>query len=88
MSQFEFNAWAQENELESETVDLLHTHGFKSYKNLLRLSDELLKKLFIKNVSSGKNVFLDAGLDRLRVSEPPTGCNRTSVSISATTSTY
>ena len=67
---FEFAAWGGEYELEQETMDLLTKKGFKSYKSLARLSDEILKKEFQKAISPGQFVLLQGGVEILRPPPP------------------
>ena len=63
---FEFEAWAIEQELEQDTVEMLKTNGFKSYRSLSKLNEGLCKKLFHKDMTPGQYVLLEAGLEMLR----------------------
>ena len=70
--QFEFNAWCTENELETETVDLLKAKGFKSYRSLVRLTNETIKKEIAKGVTPGQLALLEGGLEILHPPKEPT----------------
>ena len=68
---FEFATWVKENDLDADTIEILHKHGFKSYKALVRVNDEPLTKLFAKTVSAGQYVLLEAGLELSQPPNPP-----------------
>ena len=65
MAEFEFEAWCEEYELEEDTITLLKDKGFKSYKSLSKISDEMLKKEF-KTLIPGQLVLLHEGVKLLR----------------------
>ena len=67
---FEFEALCQEFELDEGTVTLITGKGFKSYKSISRLSENLLKKEFAKDLSPGQLVLLQAGVEMLRPPPP------------------
>jgi hypothetical protein len=71
MEEFEFVAWTQEWELEESTVKALIDNGFKSYKSLVRLNDDKLRKLFAKTLSPGQYGLLEAGLEILQPEKAP-----------------
>ena len=75
MSDFEFEKWAQEYELEEGTVKHLVDLGFKSYKSLSKLTEEACRKLFSKIISLGQYVLLEAGLELLRPAAGHTSMN-------------
>ena len=52
-------------------VDLLERKRFKSYKSLSRISEDILKKDFQKNISPGQYVLLQAGIEILQPPPPP-----------------
>lgn len=70
---FEFNAWCTEYEIEEETAKILKDKGFKSYRSISKITDEILKKEF-KNVSPGQFVLLQ---DAIKLLQPPQTGNRT-----------
>ena len=83
MSSSEFSAWAEECELETDTVELLISLGFKSYKALRRIDAEMSKKLFAKNLSPGQFVLLEAGLEMLHLPAPAPETTTTSAATTA-----
>ena len=64
-SSFEFEAWCQEFEIESETAQLLKEKGFKSYRSLSKLTPDIMKKEF-KTISPGQFVLLQDAVTLLQ----------------------
>ena len=60
-SNFEFQSWCQEWELEETTVDMLVTKGFKSYKSLSKIKTEMFKREF-KGLIPGQLVLLEEAI--------------------------
>ena len=65
---FELENWIQEHELEESTVQLLLDKGFKSYKSIRHINEDILKKEF-KTLSPGQLILLREGVSIL---QPPT----------------
>jgi hypothetical protein len=69
-TEFEFKQWCEEYELEQDTVTLLQSKGFKSYKSLVHLDEDILKKDF-KALVPGQLVLLREGVSILRPDTSP-----------------
>ena len=65
---FELENWIQEHELEEGTVQLLLDKGFKSYKSIRHINEDILKKEF-KTLSPGQLSLLREGVS---IFQPPT----------------
>ena len=67
---FEFEKWCEEYELEEDTVQLLKNKGFKSYKSISVMDEDMLAKHF-KALSPGQFVLLQQGVQLLRLPKEP-----------------
>ena len=66
---FEFVKWCEEWELEEDTIQILVEKGFKSYKSLRHLSDDMIGRHF-KGIKPGQQALLREGAAILHIPAP------------------
>ena len=56
-TEWEYKQWCEEYELNADTIALLDKRGFKSYKTLANMPEDMFKRIF-KDLIAGQQVLL------------------------------
>jgi len=66
---FTLQEWSTEFELTNEILDALRSKGFNSYKNIIRLTSEVIKKDFGESINTAQFLLLNDAMASLQTSQ-------------------